>query len=804
MVYDEYRILNVTASELSAYAYRKYGAGARRLFDSIVPVSSLPESIESTDELLMFAYSFSGTEYVISCEWPAEYMSGGRSRLVFVRGGNTVRTRNGFSDFRFLAETYISAYGYMVNRGTESVDVLMFYRDGDGPAAGFGLHIDIGSAEYVLKTLLERARIQHKRFIEISSEMPGEIRGLNFPHVSAREGQKDFIQKVYSSIRKGSDLLVSAPTGTGKTISVLFPAIKSVESSGIEKVFYFTHTNVSKEAVIKAFGSLTRNTKSVKCAVIDAKSSICPKKAAAGSGDDAACSVCGKAGKDRKAHPSGQSYEERENLAVDGALSLETNIYSFSSIKDTAEKYDVCPYELLLDISETCQLIVCDYNYLTDPRIRFRRYFEKEPGRYVFLIDEAHNLPERIRNTYTCGITTSFPEKCMKAYREAGESGEGAEEILGKFSSFMGRLGKACTENEMQVTENGTEITTGYYKSAAAPQALLKILSSLQLKLREDAFRSRDEGLLEVWKKVSDFLFAASASDERFVFYAGRYGDRVSAKVICLDPSEIIRGLSALSVSTVMFSASLTPFEYFMRLCGTESRDTLVLDSPFDPKKLKVLAYTGMNTRYANRADNARECAEIIYDTVSARKGKYIIYFPSYEYMGLVSKAFASRHRDCPFIIQKENMSPAEREKFLKVFRGDRYESVTGFCVLGGMYSESIDLVGESLIGTVIFGTGLPVPSNERNILEEYYDNLYDEGRNYAYICPGINKVIQAGGRVIRSESDHGVVVLVDERYRDPGLISLLSDTWKDIHSVRSRDSLSRSLREFWKTVEAK
>ena len=799
MTYDEYGILNVTAAELSEFAYRKYGEKSRLFLDSIIPAGVPENALPGAPEELRYAYSFGDIDYVITCEGPAAENAGGTVRLSYARNAGSGKQRRKFYDIKYLAEVYISSYGYMINQGIDSADVVMYYSENGSLTDGFRFSLDADSAESQLETLLKRAARQHRRFIDMCSVMPGEIRNLNFPHTSAREGQKDFIQKAYSSIKKGSDLLVSAPTGTGKTISALFPALRSIESFGIEKVFYFTHTNVSKQAVIKAFESVTRNTKSIKCAVIDAKTSICPKKAASVNAEDSACSQCEKVGKGSERNSAVLSYPERENNAVDAVLDLDTNIYSFSCIRETAEKHDVCPYELLLDISETCQLIVCDYNYLTDPRIRFRRYFGKDPGRYVFLIDEVHNLPERIRNTYTNGISSSFPQRCRSVYAKAEIADPAIDELLLKYGQFMKKLAKACTENEMQITENGEEISTGCYSSRRIPKAMTEILSSLQLRMRDAAFSSADPAVTEVWKTAADFVFSAVNADERFRFFAYRKGDRVYSKIICLDPSEIIKEINRLSVSSVMFSASLTPLEYFMRLLGIEYSGTLILDSPFDPSNLSVLAYTGMNTRYEDREKNARECAEIIYDTVSARRGKYIIYFPSYEYMGIVSKAFAARHRDCPVLIQKENMTPEEKEKFLKVFRGDKYESVTGFCVLGGMYSESIDLVGDSLIGTVIFGTGMPVPTSERNLMQEYYDNLYDEGRNYAYICPGINKVIQAGGRVIRSETDRGVVVLVDDRYRDPNLTSLLGNTWKDIPKVSSRASLSRKLGEFWR-----
>jgi len=210
------------------------------------------------------------------------------------------------------------------------------------------------------------------------------------------------------------------------------------------------------------------------------------------------------------------------------------------------------------------------------------------------------------------------------------------------------------------------------------------------------------------------------------------------------------------------------------------------------------VAFDSISTRLGDRRDTAYDCAEVIAETVSANDGNYIVYFPSYDYMKKVCRVFAGMMPACSIVMQKPGMSYRERDRFISIFKSSEKGSVVGFCVLGGMFSEGIDLTGESLIGTIIVGIGMPQISAERNIMAAYYDEKTERGHEFAYTCPGMNKVLQAAGRVIRSESDRGVVVLIDDRLGEPNMKLLFPPHWRHIKYTGDTESLRAILDSFW------
>ena len=286
--------------------------------------------------------------------------------------------------------------------------------------------------------------------------------------------------------------------------------------------------------------------------------------------------------------------------------------------------------------------------------------------------------------------------------------------------------------------------------------------------------------------------------DERFCFFAEKTGEQVNVDLLCLDPSDIIRRMNTAAKAVIQFSATLSPMEYYKTVSGTPNAAELDLASPYDRENLCLVAYDSVSTRFGDRKNSAYEVAEAIAEAISVKEGNYLVYFSSYSYMKTVFRHFAPMMPEATLVMQKAGMSYKERERFLSVFGDRRYRNVVGFCVLGGMFSEGIDLTGEKLIGAVIVGTGMPGLSAKRNIMMEYYDSTMEKGREFAYIFPGMNKVLQAAGRVIRSEEDRGMVLLIDDRYGEPGTRLLFPEHWRHLRYTGDPRSLRHILAEFW------
>jgi Rad3-related DNA helicase len=368
----------------------------------------------------------------------------------------------------------------------------------------------------------------------------------------------------------------------------------------------------------------------------------------------------------------------------------------------------------------------------------------------------------------------------------------------------MAELTGACTENEFFRTgENGEEISGGFYEAGRVPDALVRAaaeMAKLMLRcIREGADAS--EILTEPYAKLSKFVFAAGFFDERFRFFASREGSEVTAEILCLDPSGILRAMTKIARSVILFSATLSPIEYFREVTGLKKASALELESPYERDNLCLIAYDALSTRFSDRRGTAEDCAEIIAEAISARPGNYLVYFPSYDYMKRVCRLFTQVMPEAAVVMQRPGMSYRERERFIGIFheRTDLTDEYTvGFCVLGGMFSEGIDLAGERLIGAVIVGTGMPQLSAERNIMSAYYDEKTERGRDFAYVCPGMNKVLQAAGRVIRSETDRGMVLLIDDRWAEPSMRLLFPKHWRHMRFTGDVYSMRVMLEEFW------
>lgn len=711
-----------------------------------------------------------------------------------------------FSEPDFFAKSSLFAYMFSKETGVSEIKIkLTFISKGNGDRASFTALFSVRSLERMFSTLLSRAEPFILEYINTQTVLPDEINDMPFPYPSIREGQEEFIKAAYRTIKRGENLLVSAPTGIGKTMSALFPAVKSLGTRSADKIFYLTAKTITGRAALEAARLLVKQAPTLKVCMILSKEMTCPfKKKFGAPGTQSACFSCVKT--DSVYQSEGLSlisYREREVCALTELLKSDENVFTPEIIRKTADDYSVCPYELSLDLSELCQIIVCDCNYVIDDNVRFRRYFKRDGNtdRYVFLFDEAHNLPDRTRNTYSSSVSLSEVNEMFSIIENEFADHGNIYDTTVMLVRVLEQIRDNCTDSEYTKQTEYGEIQCGYFEDKTVPDDFAKCVSTL---VKQLSALCRESDAAEMLGKYYSVIFKLTNSinvfDERFRFFCSREGEDVKVQLLCIDPAGILEKMLSSASSVIMFSATLSPIEYFTEVMGMKNAATLELQSPYESDNLCLVSYDSVSTRFSDRAATAEDCAEVIYTAISAREGNYIVYFPSYDYMKKVCRSFARVARDCGIVMQKPGMSYRERQRFIDIFHEKRAGTVVGFCVLGGMFSEGIDLAGESLIGTIIIGCGMPQLSAERNIMAAYYDEKTERGKEFAYICPGMNKVLQAAGRVIRSENDRGIIVLVDDRLNDPNMKMLFPPHWRHMKYTSNLPSLSAILDEFWNT----
>lgn len=640
--------------------------------------------------------------------------------------------------------------------------------------------------ELALSAFLSKITRRAQCEVDAFKQIHPELSHLKFPHAGLREGQRELISSVASAVGSGKRLFAQAPTGIGKTVSVLYGAARAMGNSDIRRIFYLTAKASTRREAYAAAGRLAGAGAGLRTVVLTAKEQICPRK----SGPDFVC--------DPEHCPLAKGYYDRAAAAIE-SLTGKYKGYPAGAITQAAAKQNVCPYELSLDLSEYCDIIICDYNYAFDPAVKLRRYFGDGAyceGNNVFLIDEAHNLPERARDIFSASLT----RQNIAEFR-AAVSGDGMlVSALDSLDSAMCRAGELCEEN-MQDRDG---VRCGYYFNLnplpelddAVARALERadlfyFTHRTDLPLASAASRFRS-----VCKKWQD---AAENFDERYRTYIEKIGEDVSLKLFCLDPSARLDDALGEAYSSVFFSATLTPADYFSDILGGGKNSRQIsLPSPFPRENLGLIALSAVSTRFEDREKSYKKIAGAIAATVAAKRGNYIVYFPSYKYMQSVTDIFCARYPNVPVAIQRSGMTRQEREEFLSFFEEDEGRLRVGFCVLGGSFSEGVDLPGSRLIGTLIVGVGLPGLSAERNIIRDYFENRAECGYDYAYTYPGMNSVLQAAGRVIRRPEDRGVVILIDDRYREEKYRALYPPHWDGIKFAEDIPKLQSELADFW------
>lgn len=672
------------------------------------------------------------------------------------------------------AQAKCYAYIYAQQNNLKQINVRLTY-----------CHLDTEEIKYLIKTfsisqlkeffeeLIDSYYSWAKLLYQWQCERDKSIKDMKFPFEAYRKGQRELAVAVYKTITSGKNIFVKAPTGTGKTVSTLFPAIKAIGEGSTSKIFYLTAKTITRSVAEEALSIMRAKGLKFKAVTLTAKEKICIKEKSSCNPID--CEVA-------------KGHFDRINNAIMDILTNEDEIKR-ETIELYSNKHMVCPFEYSLDLTLWADAVICDYNYVFDPRVYLKRFFTEKGGDFTFLVDEAHNLVDRAREMYSAEITK---KPVLEMKKEMKEVSPKISKALGRLNTFMLNKKKLCNDK-------------GFYVSAEGDKDIYSILRKFVSECEEYLAKNEDakmgEGLLELYFTALIFIKICELYDERYVTYVEKQSNDVRIKLFCLDPSYLLSETLKKGKSAAFFSATLIPLEYYRGILGGSTEDyTMNIESPFSVENRKLMVADSISTRYVNREQSYREIVEAIKNVTCCKCGNYLVFFPSYQYMNSVYDIFKSEYPEVRVHVQSAFMTEGEREKFLELFSPEPVETTIGFCVMGGIFSEGIDLKSDRLIGTVIVGVGLPQVCLERDIIRDYFQEKNGQGFEYAYMFPGMNKVMQAAGRVIRSETDKGVILLIDERFTNRNYLNLFPKEWFPYVRIIKTSDIMKHVTEFWKS----
>lgn len=617
------------------------------------------------------------------------------------------------------------------------------------------------------------------------------ISGLEFPF-QYREGQKKLVSNVYKAIEGERTLFIQAPTGVGKTISTVYPAVQSCSHGHTDKIFYLTSKTITRTVAEDTYNLLREKGLHFRTVTLTARDKICHL-------DQRNCNPV--------ACPYAKGHFDRVNDCVYDIITHE-QVINADKVTEYSIKHQVCPFEMSLDVSYWCDGIICDYNYVFDPDASLKRYFgEGSKGDYVFLVDEAHNLVERAREMYSATVVKEHFLECKKKVKDMDKALYNA---LEKCNKDLLALKRQC--NNYMIIDN----------LSAFPVDLQRCYSLMEKFMDKHKGKPVVDDILDFFFEIRHFLNMYDCLDEKYIIYADHDEEtNFCLHLYCANPSGNISLRMNQGISTIFFSATLLPVNYFKEmLSGDEDDSAVYAHSPFNPDNKRVIVARDVTSRYTRRNRNEYEkISDYIHSMAVSKQGNYMVFFPSYSFMKSVYDIYTERYpanlidiRDTlengsdayissgtNVIMQSSGMGEKEKENFLELFKYRSDATLIGFCVLGGIFSEGIDLKEDSLIGAAIVGTGIPMICKERDILRKYFDDWDKNGYEYAYVFPGMNKVLQAAGRVIRTDTDRGVILLLDDRFMTKEYQLLYPREWNMIYPVNV-SLVEQSISEFWNT----
>ena len=687
-----------------------------------------------------------------------------------------------------LAQAKVYAYIYGKKKALETICVRMTYCNMDTEELKYFIE------EYTLAELEEwflNLVAEYKKWAEFQIDWrvkrQESIKKLSFPYMY-RKGQKELAASVYRTIYHKRKLFLEAPTGVGKTLSTVFPSVKALGEELGERIFYLTAKTITRTAADQAFDLLREKGLAFKTVILTAKEKVCFE-------EECNCNPVDC--------PYAKGHFDRINDAVFELITCEDR-FSREIIEEYAKKHKVCPFELALDVSLFADGIIGDYNYLFDPHVYLKRFFgEGNNSKGIFLVDETHNLVDRGRDMYSAILKKEDFLKLKKHIKP--------------YSVKMEKQLEKCNR-ELLLLKRETERVRQWESIESFIMALNRLSTTVSEYLENHDDSPVRDKVLDFYFEISHFLLMYDGMSDDYVIYTQMEDDEgFVLKLFCVNPAKKLRACMEKGVSSILFSATLIPVQYYKRLLGGTKEDYEVYaDSTFDTRKRALLIGNDVTSKYTRRNEEEYiRIASYINNIVKERQGNYMIFFPSYSMMEKIYEIYQKNFNieaQAECLLQKDFMTEEERESFLKHFMGNQHlnlqeqigmpvemeeQTLLGFCVLGGIFSEGIDLKQDSLIGAIIVGTGLPLVCPEREILKNYFDNEEGNGFDYAYRYPGMNKVLQAAGRVIRTNDDIGIVALLDERFLQNSYTRLFPREWNE-YKIVQESTVGKDVEKFW------
>ncbi len=670
-----------------------------------------------------------------------------------------------------LAQARLYAYMYCLEKGLKRLTILLTYIEVETrEVIQFEKNYTIGRLRAFFLATTGKYLEWIKLLDSHESKRQKSIEGLVFPFPEYRLFQREMMAYVYRNILENGILYVIAPTGIGKTIATIFSALKAINAPR-QKIFYLSAKNDGKEIAIDTIRLLEKNGLIAKTCEITAKDQMCFLKER-----DCDPDICKYA----------NGYYRRVYKAI---LDIFTNesLLTKDRIREYARKHRICPFEFSLDLSNYCDILVCDYNYAFDPRVHLTRYFEEDIARPILLVDEAHNLVSRSREMYSATVTDKMFSELGKLTRYLKPS---PTREISRLRDLFEEFGLELLEVDFIMQEK----TNDYLL-----QLLKRLLGKLdQMLATQKKIKNRGQ-IMEIYFSVFQFVRISEFYNEEFVFLLERTEDALSASIKCLNAGRfILDTIKNHTEACIFFSATLEPIDYYKNLLTRKEGLDVRMPSPFKRDNLLLLAAEHVSTRYKDRNSSIPDIVKIAKALVSGRKGNYILFFPSYEYMRMVEEKLDFASDKFEVIRQTRSMTIEARSSAIRMFKTETEKTQVGLFVMGGIFGESIDLIGDMLLGVMIVGVGLPALSPFNNILRSHFDVEFKQGFDYAYTYPGINKVIQAVGRVIRTATDRGIAILVDDRFVSSRYLNLYPKEWNHLKTCGNPDEVVSEIAKFW------
>ncbi|MCI9312465.1 MAG: ATP-dependent DNA helicase [Erysipelotrichaceae bacterium] len=672
-------------------------------------------------------------------------------------------------NFTHWAQAY--GYAYLYANQHEQMDMIIqltYYQIDTDEIKQFRRHKTFVELRDFYLGMLEQYYQWAMRSHNFQTLRDASLRALAFPFSSYRSGQREMAIAVYKTILDEDVMFAQAPTGIGKTISVLFPALKALGEGKLERIFYLSAKTITANVAKHTMKQMLDQGLHCKVVALTAKEKMCLM-------DEKNCDpdVC----------PYAKGYYDRLRPAL-MALLEEHDFMDQPLFQEYGKTHQLCPFELSLDSALSADVIICDYNYVFDPRVYLKRFFS-EPSDHILLIDEAHNMVDRARTMYSAQLKRS---RIQELYRLLDPDSKVCRRLTRKLSTALKQAGAACDER-------------GFMAYHEPNNDLLQIIAQLHKELDrylQQEHENNDE-ITTLFFELLGYERIAELYDEHFITWVKQEGKDVTIKQFCLNPARSLTKMIQMGKAAVYFSATLSPIRYFTDLLlEGECRKKLALPSPFDPKRCKLLIHRGIDTRYQHRFASIEPIIRTIDTAIHEKIGNYIVFFPSYAYLKQTAECFKQHYPDTHLEIQDADMDETQKQAFLDLFQAQA-ESMVCFCVLGGMFAEGIDFKGEALIGVMIVGVGLPQINAESDLLRDYFEQAYGKGYAYAYQYPGMNKVLQAAGRLIRDRSDYGFILFMDDRYLSAQYRPLFPLHMRHYECIDNEVQLKETLHQFWK-----